>query len=100
LRAGGGTRLQILEAMALGRPVIATALGCEGLSVTPGVDILTADSSETLAAAIVRLLRDRGLRARIAERARVLVERDYDWTKVGGQLLALYDRMAASPTRG
>jgi polysaccharide biosynthesis protein PslH len=94
LRAGGGTRLKILEAMALGRPVVSTTLGCEGLPVVPGEHLLTADSPQTFAAAIVRLLRDRRLCEQIAGRARSLVERELGWAKIGGQLLSLYDRLS------
>lgn len=94
LRAGGGTRLKILEAMALGRPVVSTTLGCEGLPLVPGEHLLTADTPQALAAAIVRLLRDQRLCEQIAGRARSLVERDFGWPKIGGQLLSLYDRLS------
>jgi glycosyltransferase involved in cell wall biosynthesis len=100
LRAGGGTRLKILEAMALGRPVVSTALGCQGLSVTPDQDILVADTAADLAAAIIRLLRKEDLRIRLAERARALVVREYDWGAIGNQLLAVYDRLAVAAPRG
>ena len=46
LRSGGGTRLKILEAMAMGRPVISTALGAEGLDIVPGENILLAETAE------------------------------------------------------
>jgi polysaccharide biosynthesis protein PslH len=93
LRAGGGTRIKILEAMALGRPVVSTGLGCAGLSVTSGHDILIGETPAALADAIVRLLSDANIGARIADRARALVERDYDWGDIGQRLIAAYDRL-------
>ncbi len=61
LRAGGGTRLKILEAMALGRPVVSTTIGCEGLEVVDGEHLFIADTPEQFAEKTVRLLRDRQL---------------------------------------
>src|SRR5690606_6689229 len=58
LRVGGGTRLKVYEAMAMGCPVISTSLGVEGLPVEDGRHCLLADTPESLAAAIVRVLHD------------------------------------------
>ncbi len=93
LRAGGGTRLKILEAMAFGRPVVSTTLGCEGLAAQDGEHILIADSPAALADAVIRLLNDRARRERLAHNARRLAEERYDWSMIGGKLLALYDRL-------
>ena len=95
LRAGGGTRLKILEAMALGRPVVSTPLGCEGLAVEDGKHLLVANDAEGFAAAVMRLLTDRALVARLTGEARTLVERDYDWTGIAGRLLRVYDELLA-----
>ncbi len=89
LRVGGGTRLKILEAMALGTPVISTRKGAEGLNVTDGEDILLADTPDELAAAALRLFRDPALRARLAAAGRARVEREYDWQQIAAQLSAL-----------
>ena len=62
IRQGGGTRLKILEAMALGTPVVSTSKGAEGLEVTPGHDILIADEPAEFADQVIRLLRDAALR--------------------------------------
>jgi len=83
LREGGGTRLKILEAMALGTPVVATTKGAEGLEVTPGEHLLIADEPEDFAVAVLRLLSDEGLRARLAENGRRLVREKYDWEAIG-----------------
>jgi glycosyltransferase involved in cell wall biosynthesis len=79
LRVGGGTRLKILEAMALGTPVVSTTKGAEGLEVIPGEDILIADGPIEFADAILHLLGDRALRAKLAVNGRRLVEERYSW---------------------
>lgn len=90
LRAGGGTRLKILEAMALGRAVVSTSIGCEGLSVAHGRDILIADHPREFAACVVSLLRDAASRAELAGRARRTVESQYDWRISTARLLDVY----------
>jgi sugar transferase (PEP-CTERM/EpsH1 system associated) len=90
LRVGGGTRLKILEAMACGRAVVSTSVGCEGIDVTPGEDILVADTPADFAAAVLRCLRDPGLRSRLGARGRALVERRYRWEAIGEDLGAFY----------
>jgi glycosyltransferase involved in cell wall biosynthesis len=97
LRAGGGTRLKILEAMALGRPVVSTRVGAEGLDVADGNDLLLADAPGDFAKAVARLLGDRPLRARLAANARRLVEARYDWARPGDALLDVYRGLAARP---
>jgi glycosyltransferase involved in cell wall biosynthesis len=98
LRAGGGTRLKILEAMAFGRPVVSTSIGCEGLDVVSGEHLLIADESDAFAAAVVRLLGDPDLRQKIAANARKLVEERYDWRVIGGKLLKVYSDMLTPET--
>jgi glycosyltransferase involved in cell wall biosynthesis len=79
LSVGSGTRIKILEAMATGTPVVSTAVGAEGLEVTDGENILIADSAGDLAAAAVRLLRDREQCFRIGSAGRRLVQDKYSW---------------------
>ncbi len=93
LRAGGGTRLKILESMALGRPVVSTSAGCEGLTVTHEKNILVADSPVRFANAVIGLLKDASLRNRIATNARDIVEKEYDWKHISEKLLSLYQRI-------
>lgn len=90
LRSGSGTRLKILESMALGRPVVSTTLGCEGLKVTQEENILVADTPTDFVTQTVRLLRDESLRQRLITNGRNLVEGTYDWQVITGQLLHLY----------
>jgi glycosyltransferase involved in cell wall biosynthesis len=91
LRQGGGTRLKILEAMALGVPVVSTRKGAEGLDVVDGEHLLLADGPRDLAAASVRLLQDGALRARLAANARALVEQRYDWRAIGAAFTDLVE---------
>ena len=80
--SGGGTRIKILEAMALGTPVVATTKGAEGLDIDHGRNILLADDPEIFTKEVVRLLEDAPLRQRLVENARQLVEEEYDWNRI------------------
>lgn len=94
LRLGGGTRLKILEAMALGTPVISTSKGAEGLEVQSGKHILIADTPASFAEQTIRLLESAELRERLALNARKLVEEKYDWSKIGGEFRGNVERVA------
>jgi glycosyltransferase involved in cell wall biosynthesis len=74
LKVGGGTRIKAFEAMAMGTPVVSTAIGVEGLAVAPGVHFLLADAPNDFAQAVLRLLDEAPLRRRLAQAARRLVE--------------------------
>jgi glycosyltransferase involved in cell wall biosynthesis len=100
IRQGGGTRLKILEAMALGTPVVSTSKGAEGLYVTPGKDILIADKPIGFASEVVRLLQDCALRQRLAENARRLVEEHYDWSEIGRRFVDLVEEIAGQRVEG
>ncbi|MCB0254176.1 MAG: glycosyltransferase [Anaerolineae bacterium] len=91
LRQGGGTRLKILEAMALGTPVVATSKGAEGLEVAPGKHLLVADDPATFARYTLDLLADPALRDRLAINARRLVEERYDWQIIGRRFVDLVE---------
>lgn len=97
LRAGGGTRLKILEAMALGRPVVSTTIGCEGLHVVDGEHLFIADTPEQFAEKTVRLLHDRHLSQCISANGRQLVEAHYGWDKIAERLMDVYEEMIAKP---
>lgn len=94
IRQGGGTRLKILEAMALGTPVVATSKGAEGLQVTHGEHLIVADDAETFALRTVELLDNPDLRSRLAAGARCLVEERYDWNQIGRHFAALIEETA------
>jgi polysaccharide biosynthesis protein PslH len=93
LRGAGGTRLKILESMALGRPVVTTSLGCEGLNVADQENILIADTPARFAERVIQLLTDKDLRDRIAGNARRLVVTQYDWSVIGEKLVSVYDHV-------
>ena len=86
LRQAGGTRLKILEAMALGTPVIATRKAAEGLYVTPEKNILLADTPDEFSSQTVRLLNDNQLRDELSKNGRELVEDNYGWDAIGSSL--------------
>ena len=97
LRIGGGTRLKIFEAMSMGRTVVSTTIGAEGLPVTPGQDIEIADEPEPFARAVLQLLRDEGQRRRLEQAARQLVVERYDWTVVAQEMEAALVAAAGRP---
>lgn len=82
LRIGGGTRLKIYEAMAMGKAVVSTTIGAEGLPVKHGENILIADTPEDFARETVELLRDSVRRKHIGDAARKLVAENYTWASV------------------
>lgn len=91
LRVGGGTRIKAFEAMAMGLPVVSTAIGMEGLDVDDGIHFLRADSADALAEATLRLLADGALRLRLSQAARELVEARFGHrvaAEVFGRILA------------
>lgn len=83
LRVGGGTRLKILDAMAMGKAIVSTAVGCEGLDVRPGHDIVVADEPGDIAAKVLTLMGDAGLRKALGSAARRTVEDRYTWERLG-----------------
>ncbi|MDB5058218.1 MAG: glycosyl transferase group 1 [Chloroflexi bacterium] len=86
LHMGSGTRLKILEAMAMGRAVVSTTVGCEGLEVEDGKHLLVADEPSAFADQVVALLRNPTRRADIGLEARRLIEDRYDWSAIGMDL--------------
>ena len=95
LRIGGGTRLKIFEAMSMGKAVVSTSIGAEGLPVTDGHHVLLADEPDAFASRVVDLLRDRERRARLEVAARALVQEHYDWSAVAGSLADAIEAIAA-----
>ena len=85
LRIGGGTRLKIYEAMAMGKAVVSTSVGAEGLPLQSGEHLVIADGAEQLAAAVIQLLKSKDERCRLGANARILVEERYSAAKVARQ---------------
>lgn len=94
IRVGGGTRLKILDAFACGKAVVSTSVGCEGLEVTPGQDILIGDCPSEFANQVINLLKDEGLRMKLGASARKLVMEKYSWKEIGQIQNSIYEKMA------
>jgi len=86
LRLGGGTRIKILDAFAMGLPVISTSLGCEGLEVADGKHIVIRDDPQAFAESVLRVISDPLRAESLRMSGRKLVEDRYDWTKILGQM--------------
>ena len=93
LRIGSGTRLKILEALAMGKAIVSTSVGAEGLDLKDGAEIFIADEPTVFAEAVTRLLKDPSLRRRIGESGRARVEQDYDWRSISEKLHQLYTKI-------
>jgi glycosyltransferase involved in cell wall biosynthesis len=93
LRLGGGTRLKIVEAMAMGKAIVSTTLGAEGIDAIPGRDILIEDQPAAFADAVYRLLAEPGLAAHIGRSARKLAVDRYGWNEAARGLEAFYRRI-------
>ncbi|MGD8996969.1 MAG: glycosyltransferase [Anaerolineae bacterium] len=90
LRMGGGTRLKLLEAMAMSKPVVATSLGAEGYPVTDQHELILADAPAEFAQAVVSLLHSPARRAELGHSARTFVQRRYDWRVIVPWLEQVY----------
>jgi glycosyltransferase involved in cell wall biosynthesis len=95
LRIGGGTRLKILDAWAMGKAVVSTSVGCEGLEAVDGQNILIRDDPAAFAAAVTTVLRDAGLRQALERNARATAEERYSWNVIGETMRRLYNEVLA-----
>ncbi len=94
IRAGGGTRIKILDAWAMGKAVVSTAVGCEGLEAVDGENILVRDDPREFAAAVGRVLEDPVLRRTLGLAGRRTVERRYGWDAIGEAMNRAYQALA------
>ncbi len=92
IRVGGGTRLKVLDAMAQGKAIVSTSVGCEGIEVTDGEDICIRDDVRSFVNATVSLLHSDPERNRLGVAARQLAVSRYSWEEIGKDLNAVYDR--------
>jgi len=103
LRVGGGTRIKILDAWAMGKAVVSTSIGCEGLDAVDGDNILIRDDPDSFAEAIRDVLADSELRQSLGRAGRETVEKTYSWDVVGRHLIETYENLlgsvAATPAR-
>jgi glycosyltransferase involved in cell wall biosynthesis len=99
IKVGGGTRLKVLDALAMGMPLAGVTFACSGISVQDGKHVPMADSPEAFIDQDLRVLADSVLRANLAAQGRDLVCRDYSWTVVGRNLLLAYGEAASLAAR-
>ena len=95
VRMGGGTRLKVLEGIAMGKAMVSTSVGCEGIATRDGVHLLIADDAPSFALRMSHLFDDSALRDRLGTAGRSLIEAEYSWDLAGYRLEALYQRVAA-----
>jgi glycosyltransferase involved in cell wall biosynthesis len=93
---GGGTRLKVLEGLAMGKAIVSTSIGCEGIDVTDGRHLIIADDPKAFADAVIRLSLDRQAASQIGATGRALVEQQYQWESVVTRLEAFYDRLLST----
>ena len=96
LRVGGGTRLKVLDAMAQGKAIVSTSIGCEGIDVDPGRDLLVADDAADFARRVIELLNDSQARRRLGNEARRTVEARYQWSAIATVLARAYEEVAGT----
>jgi glycosyltransferase involved in cell wall biosynthesis len=93
LLVSAGTNIKVLEALAMGRALVSTAVGAAGLGLTAGENVILADSADAFAAAILGLLSNHEAREEMAARGRAFVEANYDWRTLGRKLLRLWEEL-------
>jgi polysaccharide biosynthesis protein PslH len=94
VRIGGGTRLKVVEGLAMAKPMVSTSLGCEGLAVRDGEHLLIGDNPGSFALRILALFEDPALGNALGQAGHMLTERKYSWELAGEQVEALYRRVA------
>ena len=86
LKTGGGMRIKILNALAMGKAIVSTSVGCEGIDVENGKDILIADSEEDFANRTIELLEDSRKRTALGQEGLRLVRKKYQWEQIAEQM--------------
>ena len=99
LRLGGGTRLKIVEAMAMGKAIVSTTLGAEGIEAVPGRDLLIENQPVAFADAVYRLLVEPALAGRIGQAARQLAVERYAWSGAARALEGFYHQIIENSLR-
>jgi sugar transferase (PEP-CTERM/EpsH1 system associated) len=99
LRVGSGTRLKILEALAMEKAVVTTGIGCEGLAMVDGEHLVVANDPQSFAEETARLMSDRKLAAELGRSGRVLAERDYSWSVIVHRLERFHSQLISKETR-
>ena len=97
LRMGSGTRLKVLEGLSMGKPMVSTSLGCEGIDLVPGEHLLIADDANSFADAVVDLMTRPEMAGRLGVEGRALMLRRYRWETATEELEAFYGRLRDRP---
>lgn len=100
LRMGGGTRLKVMEALAMKKPVVTTSVGCEGIHLRHSESVLIADSPDEFAASVVRLFRNPEKAVALAARGHETVRTGYSWDAVGKKLENAYSSLMRTAPAG
>lgn len=96
MRMGGGTRLKVLEGLAMEKPMVSTTLGCEGIDVQHEQHLLIADEPPAFAAAVLRLMDDQASGVELARRGYALVQERYRWETITDRLEQLYEELVST----
>jgi len=91
IKDGGGTKLKILDALAMGAPIVAYPLACEGIDVTPGHDVLFAETDDEFVRQIDTLLGSRELQEKISRNGRKLIEERFSYQAIGSELSSAFE---------
>lgn len=98
LRMGGGTRLKVIEALAMKKPLVTTSIGCEGIDIISGENALIADSPERFAQAVLELFKNKELSNKITENGYELVMKKYRWESIGEHINHAYEALTGIST--
>jgi polysaccharide biosynthesis protein PslH len=93
LRMGSGTRLKVLEGLSMGKPMVSTSIGCEGIDLVHGEHLLIADDADTFADAVLDLMTKPDVAARLGAHGRTLMLKRYRWEAATDDLVAFYERL-------
>jgi glycosyltransferase involved in cell wall biosynthesis len=93
MRDGGGTRLKILDALSMAKPIVATTMALEGIHVEPGRDVLVADTPQQFVEQVRKLVDDPALNARISANARTFAEQNFSWPAIGRRMRDTFSRI-------
>ena len=96
-RKGGGTRLKVLDALAMRKALVSTSLGAEGVPLEAGRHCLLADAPESFADSVVELFRNPQRRVELGEAGRLLVEEKFGWESIASTLFTEYERVVKTP---
>ncbi len=95
IKSGSGTKLKVLNALSMAKPVVTTSIGAEGIEVKDGEHLLIADDPEIFAKRTIELLRNPELAMKLGENGRKLMIEKYDWDIIGQKMLRVYEELVA-----